>query len=87
MPAEIQVIHIGPWTLVGWPGEVFVEFALRVKRHHPQTFVVTYANGELQGYLVTESAARDGGYEAANALFKSPESGKLLVDETLKLLR
>ena len=28
MPAEIQLICIGPWSFVAWPGEIFVEFAL-----------------------------------------------------------
>ncbi|MCK4600848.1 MAG: hypothetical protein KAU28_00180, partial [Phycisphaerae bacterium] len=86
MPAEVQVIAVGPRAFVGWPGEVFVEYSLAVKARCAETFVVCLANGELQGYVVTEAAAAEGGYEASNALFDGPASGKLLVDKTLELL-
>lgn len=86
MPAEVQLIRVGPWAFVGWPGEMFVEFSLAVKQRFGNTFPIAYANGELQGYLVTRNAADEGGYEASNAIFKSPESGQLLVDATLALL-
>ncbi len=86
MPAEVQAITIGPWTFVAWPGEMFIEFALEVKRRRPNTFIISYANGELQGYLVTRAAAEEGGYESQNAIFKSPESGEMLVKTTLELL-
>jgi hypothetical protein len=66
---------------------MFVEFALAVKAQALNTFVISYANGELQGYLVTKEAAEQGGYESQNAIFKSPESGELLVQKTLELLR
>ena len=26
MPAEIMAARIGPWTFVGWPAEMYVEF-------------------------------------------------------------
>jgi neutral ceramidase len=48
--------------------------------------VISLANGELQGYMVTEEAAREGGYEALNSFF-GPHSGRMLVDVTLELLR
>jgi neutral ceramidase len=87
MPAEIQVMRVGPWFFVGWPGEVFVEFALTVKASYPNCHVVSMANGELQGYLVTEEAVRGRWYEAMNSLFASPEAGMMLVNRTLALLR
>jgi hypothetical protein len=86
LPAEVQLIRINDWDFIGWPGEMFVEFGLRVKARFPNAFIIAYANGELQGYLVTREAAEEGGYEASNALFKSPESGDALVDATLDLL-
>ena len=87
LPAEIQAIRLGRWTFVGWPGEAFVEFGLQVHQNHPDTFVVTLANGDTQGYLVTAEAAAEGGYEASNGLFRSPQSGDLLVRKTLELLK
>ena len=85
LPAEVQVITIGPWAFAGWQGEVFVEYALAVKARRADTFVISLANGELQGYIVTPAAAAEGGYEASNALF-SPETGNILVDATLRIL-
>jgi neutral ceramidase len=84
-PAEIQLIEIGPWKFVSWPGEFFVEYALEVKRRAPGTFVITLANGELQAYIVTPEADAKSYYEARNALF-SHENGPRMVEETLALI-
>jgi neutral ceramidase len=85
LPAEIQLISIGPWAFVGWQGEIFVEYALAVKAHQPNAYIISLANGELQGYIVTPEAVDEGAYEASNALF-APESGQILVDRTIELL-
>jgi neutral ceramidase len=85
MPAEIQIIRVGAWTFVGWPGEIFVEHALQLKALAPDTFVISLANGELQGYIATEEAAAEGGYEATNSLF-APAAGRVLVDTSLAML-
>jgi neutral ceramidase len=86
MPAEIQLMRIGRWSFVGWPGESFVEFSLEVKAHDPRCQVISLANGELQGYLATAEAVRRGTYEAKNGLFANPAAGMLLVAATLDLL-
>ena len=86
-PAEVQVVTLGPWTWVAWPSEVFVEFSLELKTKYPDVDVISYANGEYHGYIVTRGAVEEGGYEAVNALFQSPESGEALVRETLAALR
>lgn len=86
LPAEVQTVKVGPWCFVGWPGEIFVEYALAVKARLPRTFVISLANGELQGYIATAESVNMRSYEASNAIF-APESGQLLVDTTLELLR
>lgn len=86
MPAEVQVIRIGPWSFVAWPGEMFVELAIELKKRWRGTYPIAYANGELQGYLVTREAVEEGGYESSNAIFKSPESGDLLLAATDRLI-
>ena len=86
MPAEVMLARIGPWALAGWPGEAFVEFSLMVKARRPNCFVVSLANGELQGYVATEEAVRQGWYEAMNSVFSNPESGMAIVEKTLELL-
>ncbi len=83
--AEIQVLSVGDWNFVGWPGEFFVDYALEVRRCAPGTYVVTLSNGELQGYIVTPEAAARGGYEASNAIF-APENGASFVAATLDLI-
>lgn len=84
MPAEVQVLRIGEACVVGLPGEVFVEYALEIKRRaRVKTFVVAYANGELQGYIVTPGAT---GYEAGSSLF-APEAGNVLVETALDMIR
>jgi len=85
LPAEVQVIRVGAWSFVGWPGEIFVDYALAVKNQFRDAFVLSLANGELGGYIVTEEAALEGGYEASNALF-GPPAGRLLVQVTQELL-
>ena len=85
VPAEIQAIAIGPWTFVGWPGEFFVEYGLELKARAPGTFLITLANGELQGYIVTAEAAARGVYESSNAVF-APRNGARFVEATLALL-
>ena len=84
--AEVQAFRIGDTFVVGLPGEQFVEFALQLKRVAPtRTFVVSLANGELQGYIVTPEARNQLSYEAAFALFGA-ESGQCLIDTALGLL-
>lgn len=82
IPAEIHMISIGRWYWIGWPCEVFVEFAIQIGERFPQTSIVTLANGELQGYLVTQEAIQKKTYEAMNAVFASPTSGEMLVAKT-----
>jgi neutral ceramidase len=87
MPAEISLMRVGPWSFVGWPGECFVEFALMVKELHPNCHIISMANGELQGYLVTKEAVERRWYESMTSLFASPESGNALVEKTREMLQ
>jgi hypothetical protein len=87
LPAEIQTIRVGKMQLVGWPGEVFVEYALQIRNDFPHAVVITLAGGELQGYLTTQEAVVGGWYEASNAIFSSPTSAEMLVHATRQLLR
>lgn len=84
--AEVQVVRMGNCFIAGLPGELFVEYGLMLKKKAPaKTFVISLANGELQGYIVTPEAAREGGYEASNSIFK-PESGEAMVNTALELI-
>ena len=86
LPAEIQVFKIGPWIFAAWPGEIFVEYVIKLKKSFDDLFLITIANGELQGYIATEEAEKKGLYEASNSIFHH-SAGDLLVEETIKLLK
>ena len=67
IPTEIQGIRLGSALLVGVPGELFVEIALRIKAatDHP-LFIMGITNGYM-GYLPNRDAYRAGGYEVVSA--------------------
>lgn len=81
---EVQIIQVNDHFLVAWPGEFFVEFGLELKRRAPRpTFIVTMANGNMQGYMVTAGAT---GYEAKYCFFE-PGSAQMVVDATVDLMQ
>ncbi|NIA28312.1 MAG: hypothetical protein GWP06_00190 [Actinobacteria bacterium] len=83
LPAEIDVIRIGDNFFVFLPGEMFVEYSLRIKARSPKkAFVAGLSNGVLAGYLVTEEAEREGGYEASNSIFPA-EAGRVMVEAAI----
>jgi neutral ceramidase len=85
-PFEVQVLRIGDACVAALPGEFFAEFGLELKKRAAmKSFVVTYANGELQGYIVTPEAAGAGGYEAASSLFP-PAAGTAMSEECLSAI-
>lgn len=86
LPAEIQIVRIGPWNFVAWPGEVFVEYSLWLKNIMKDSFLITLANGELQGYIVTEEAQMKGFYEACNSVFDYT-GGAILFEKTIQILK
>lgn len=85
LPAEIQIVRIGDWNFIAWPGEVFVEYALELKKLHKNVALITYANGELQGYITTKEAVDKGFYEAGDSFFNY-RSGEILIQETTNLI-
>lgn len=86
LPAEIQIIKVGEWSFIAWPGEVFVEFGLQLKELFKNISLITYANGELQGYITTKEASDKNFYEAGNSFFDYT-SGDILIDQTIKMLK
>ncbi|MFA5688665.1 MAG: neutral/alkaline non-lysosomal ceramidase N-terminal domain-containing protein [Kiritimatiellales bacterium] len=85
-PAEVQVMRTGPFWFAGWSGEVFVEYGIKLGAAQKNAYLISMANGEMQGYLVTDEAAEEGGYEASNALF-APETARRMLTETLRLIQ
>ena len=65
---EIQTIHIGNLAVVGYPGEMFVDYQLFLDDASPfdRTIALGYANGCI-GYVPTANAYPVGGYEVEQA--------------------
>lgn len=80
---EVQKLLVGEHIFYGLPGELFVEYGLEIKRRsQAPTTVISLANGELQGYIVTPGAE---GYEA-NLSFFTDTAGQILVEAALGLV-
>jgi hypothetical protein len=83
---EIQILRLGERIVAAWPGEFFAEYGLEIKRRAGRrSFVVTMANGELQGYVVTPEAEAAGGYEAQMSLFPA-SAGAAFVEATVSMI-
>jgi neutral ceramidase len=93
-PFEVQALRIADTAIVGLPGEVFVEYQHQIKACSPfaQTFVLAYANGNI-GYVPTEEAFPQGGYEVDSAIkyygttMLTPECEHVVVGGVRRLLR
>jgi neutral ceramidase len=80
---EVQVFVLGDLFLVAVPGELFVEYALEMRRRIKEEtgasmMLIGYANDYL-GYIVTPYAIETGGYEAAVARVDA-SAGQLIVE-------
>lgn len=81
-----QVVRVGPLAFATLPGETFVELGLDLKRRSgvPHLLVVGYAD-EAIGYVPTEAAYAEGGYEVTSSHVR-PGSGERLVATALEVL-
>jgi hypothetical protein len=79
---DVQGFRIGDLIIVALPGELFVDLGLRIKTHYKYgpTMVVGCAN-EVLGYIPTEEAIDEGGYEVLPPVcFVERGCGKNLVE-------
>lgn len=91
---DIQAIRIGNMAVVGYPGEMFVDYQLVLEAGSPfdRTLAVAYSNGCI-GYVPTADAYPAGGYEVEQAfkyygtLMIGPESEALIKTATIDLLK
>ncbi len=83
-PVEVQVVQVGEVSLIGLPGEWFVEYGLELKRRWPnRAFVVSLVNGHVQGYVATAEAVAEESYEALTAVFDGPEAGRRMIETVM----
>ncbi len=88
VPLEIHAFRLSrQLAIVTLPGEVFVELGIQIKVSSPfeTTLVIELAN-DAPGYIPTEKAFIEGGYEAMNSRV-APGGGEQMVDTAIRLLR
>ena len=81
---EIQLFCFGrELALIGVPADFFVEYGLEIRKQSPfrHTLVVAFANG-MCGYIPTEEAFRQGGYEPYCLFSKYPPGAGARISQT-----
>lgn len=89
LDVEVQAIKVGDLAIVGLPGEIFVEWGLKLKKSSPFKFNMlnTLANARC-GYLPTLEAFSQGGYEPKTTRINQlvPEAVITMVNTVEELL-
>ena len=72
LKVRLSVLKIGNIVLTGVSGEVFNEIGVKMRNQSPYayTFMITHCNGS-SGYLITDAAYAEGGYEVNSTRAKS----------------
>lgn len=83
---EVQVMKIGDFVLVTFPGELFVKIGMNIKETSPfeNTFIAGYSNGYFH-YGPTSEAYDGLAYEDTNCLF-APEWESIYVEKVKEML-
>jgi len=92
-PFDVTILRLGEIAIVGLSGEVFIEYALNIRKASPfkETLVLGYTNGCI-GYVPTESAFSEGGYEVDTAykyygtFMLSPKCEQIILSEVKTML-
>lgn len=86
----IQAIRLGEQIIVTFPGEVFLEFGHQVMYSTQRDLMIFgLANGYV-GYIPTEEAFSQGGYEIKTSRCSSrfaPKAGQILADACIRLTK
>ena len=86
---EIQTLQIGPWTIVGLPGEIYSNIGLKIKANSPfaNTIVVELANG-THGYMSPDIVQESGCYEGiySNVAYTGHGTADMLVNGATSML-
>jgi hypothetical protein len=86
-PVALGLLTLGPVRILHLPGEAMLEFQKYAQGLRPGEFVAVAAYGDLSpGYICTEQAFREGGYEpsASHAGPKAEAALKGAIDKLLK---
>jgi hypothetical protein len=84
---DLGRLRIGPADIVHLPGEPFVEYQLHAQAARPDRFVAVAGYGEGgPGYICTDAALKEGGYEPTMSSVGPPSEAllKAAVEELLR---
>ena len=83
---EVQAVRLGDLVLVGFPGEVFTDTAMKLKSEDRErnVAVIELAN-DFVGYLAPATAFKEGGYEVGVHFWGrvTPDAERLLLAEAV----
>jgi hypothetical protein len=86
LQVRLSVLKIGNIILTGVSGEVFNEISVKMRSQSPYAFtwMITHCNGS-SGYLVTDAAYSEGGYEVNSTRAKSGAE-KAIIENLLAMI-
>ena len=83
----LSCLKLGDARVLHMPGELFVEYQLAAQKMRPDGFVAMAAYGDYgPGYIGTEIAYGQGGYETGRVSRVAPLVEKVLMDGIRRLL-
>lgn len=84
---NVSMLRIGPARLLYLPGELFIEYQLAAQAMRPKDFVAMAAYGDCgPGYIGTEIAYSQGGYETGPVSRTAPQVEEVLMQAMRDLL-
>jgi hypothetical protein len=86
MDVRLSLLRVGNIVFAGISGELFSEISMKIKELSPykSTIVITHCNG-ASGYLITDDAYPEGGYEVA-VTWVMPGAEKHIIDNFVEML-
>ncbi|MBI3857323.1 MAG: hypothetical protein HY293_16675, partial [Planctomycetes bacterium] len=84
---DLSRLRIGPADILHLPGEPFVEYQLHAQNARPDRFVAVAGYGDAgTGYICTDAAIAEGGYEPTASSVGPPSEARLkaAIEELLK---
>jgi hypothetical protein len=85
---DLQCLQIGPAYVLHMPGELFVEYQLAAQKMRPDSPVLMAAYGDYgMGYIGTNIAYSQGGYETGPVSRVAPEVEAVLMKALRELLK
>jgi len=83
----ISCLRLGPARVLHMPGELFVEYQIAAQQMRPDDFIAMAAYGDYgTGYIGTEIAYTQGGYETGIVSRVAPQVETVLMNAMRKLL-